>query len=125
MRREYERLRNKTDLVWNDYKAADSEYIKKFFGEHLSEQIINENAADTAAEITREMIADKRNDIFEIIDKIPSENEMRNIYKSLDMKMSLGDIGVSDAKRDTLFEYSPLVRNRLTLMRLRRAIENI
>ena len=45
VRREYERMRNKTDLVWNDYKAADSEYIKKFFGEHLSEQIINENYA--------------------------------------------------------------------------------
>ena len=91
----------------------------------MSEQIINENAADTATGITREMIEDKRNDIFEIIDKIPPENEMLNIYKSLGMKMSLGDIGVSDAKRDTLFEYSPLVRNRLTLMRLRRAIENI
>ena len=52
-------------MVWNDYKAADSEYIKKFFGEHLSEQIINENAADTATGITREMIEDKRNDIFE------------------------------------------------------------
>lgn len=125
VRREYERMRNKTDLVWNDYKAADSEYIKKFFGEHLSEQIINENAADTAAGITREMIEDKRNDIFEIIDKIPPENEMLNIYKSLGMKMSLEDIGISESKRDTLFEYSPLVRNRLTLMRLRRAIENI
>lgn len=125
VRHEYDRLRNKADLIWNDYKKADNEYINRFFGKYLSEQIIKENSEDTAYGITREMIEDKWNDICKIIDKIPSEDALSEIYKNLGIKMSLGDIGVAEDKRDILFEYSPLVRNRLTLMRLRRAIENV
>lgn len=50
---------------------------------------------------------------------------LENIDKYIEkfgVKSTLGDIDVPEEKIDILMEYSPLVRNRLTLMRLRRAI---
>jgi glycerol-1-phosphate dehydrogenase [NAD(P)+] len=58
--------------------------------------------------------------ICEIIESIPTYEELIKIYKTLGAKLSLGDIDVSEEKLCDLLEYSPLVRNRLTLMRLRR-----
>jgi glycerol-1-phosphate dehydrogenase [NAD(P)+] len=58
--------------------------------------------------------------IQEIISSIPTYDELIKIYEMLGAKSSLNDIGVPEEKLCTLLEYSPLVRNRLTLMRLRR-----
>lgn len=122
---EYNGLKNRTDLRWNDYKKAENEYIKKFYGEYLTEQIIKENSSDVAEGISKENIESKWDGICEIIDKMPPENELIEIYKHLGMKASLKDIGIDEKNQAVLFEYSPLVRNRLTLMRLRRAIDNL
>lgn len=122
---EYNRLMNDESIEWNDYKTADSEYINRFFGDALSKQIIKENAGDAAAGITKEILSRNRNNIRDIIGRMPSEKKMHDIYTSLGMKSTLDDIGISKGKLDTIFEYSPLVRNRLTLMRLRRAIGNM
>ena len=60
--------------------------------------------------------------IQKIISEIPDYDKLAGIYTLLGMKMTLGDISVPETCRDKLLEYSPLVRNRLTLMRLRRAL---
>ena len=44
-----------------------------------------------------------------------------SIYNMLGAVTTLSDIGVDEEKTEKILEYSPLVRNRLTLMRLRRA----
>ena len=46
----------------------------------------------------------------------------RAVLERLDAKRTPEDIGVSSADLDKLLRYSPLVRNRLTLMRARRLI---
>ena len=58
--------------------------------------------------------------IRKIISEIPSVEDLSVIYKRLNMKSTLDDIGVDGKKESIIKEYSPLVRNRLTLMRLRR-----
>ena len=49
-------------------------------------------------------------------------DKLNKYIEKFGVKSTLGDIDVSEEKIDILMEYSPLVRNRLTLMRLRRAI---
>lgn len=119
--REYHRLKD-SSLRWGDYCPASSGYIQDMFGDPLSLSIIQENAKDCAAGITAELIAEKWEQIREIIDTVPTPEELIEKYEVLGLKSSLGDIDVPREKRDLLLEYSPLVRNRLTLMRLRRGI---
>ena len=119
--REYHRLKEKS-LVWKDYPALDSDYIENMFGDNLSFSIIKENANDCATGITAKHMEEKWDEIRDIIDVIPTYEELIEKYKMLGVKSSLCDIDVPEEKRELLLDYSPLVRNRLTLMRLRRAI---
>ena len=119
--REYHRLKDST-LKWNDYYQANSDYIKGMFGETLSDAIIAENSNDCALGITAKLIEEKWDKIRSIIDTVPTYKELIEKYEVLGVKSDLGDIDVQEEKCNLLLEYSPLVRNRLTLMRLRRAI---
>ncbi len=108
---------------WEDYHEASSDYIKDMFGERLSGAIITENSNDCASGITAKTIKVNQSTICKIINTIPSYNELINKYEILGVKSNLSDIDVPDEKLDLLLEYSPLVRNRLTLMRLRRELK--
>ncbi len=119
---EYNRLVSDKSIVWKDYRAASEDYIKDMFGSRLSEAIIKENAHDAAAGITAVQIEENMGQIQKIISEIPDYDKLAGIYTLLGMEMTLGDISVPETCRDKLLEYSPLVRNRLTLMRLRRAL---
>ena len=121
--REYHKIADDRSIAWNDYRAASEEYIENMFGKRLSDAIIAENAKDCASGITAKMINDKQDAIRTIIDSIPTYDELLEKYKMLGVKSTLEDIDVPEEKLDILLEYSPLVRNRLTLMRLRRAKE--
>ena len=119
---EYHRLKNLKQIIWQDYPEIGKAYIREMFGEMLSDAIIRENAEDACAGITAAKIEECWGDICAIIEDIPSCEEMLKIYDVLGVKSTLKDINVADELTETLKEYSPLVRNRLTLMRLRRAI---
>ena len=119
--REYHRLKEKS-LKWKDYPEFGSNYIENMFGDNLSLSITKENANDCAIGITAKLISEKWDEIRDIIDTIPTYKELIEKYELLGAKSSLCDIGVPEEKSDLLLDYSPLVRNRLTLMRLRRAI---
>ena len=119
--REYHRLKD-SSIKWGNYRQASSEYIKDMFGDTLGLSITKENAKDCATGITAELIEEKWNQIRDIINTVPTHKELMEKYEVLGVKSSLCDIDVPQDKKNLLLEYSPLVRNRLTLMRLRRAI---
>ena len=118
--KEYHRIKNYPSLLCGDYSPASDDYIDAMFGEKLKDSIIKENATDCALGITEKILMSHFEGIREIINSIPTYEELIKIYKMLGAKASLGDIGISEDKLCHLLEYSPLVRNRLTLMRLRR-----
>ena len=120
--REYHRIGNCDGIVWRDYPEADDGYIKAVFGERLSGSIIEENSKDCASGIKAKDIEAHLTKIREIIDSIPKYDELIEIYETIGVKSRLADIDVPEALTKTLLEYSPLVRNRVTLMRLRRCI---
>ena len=117
--REYHQLKN-SKFKWNDYHQPSADYIKDMFGEKLNGAIIAENSDDCALGITAKLIEEKWDKICNVIDTIPTYSDLIEKYGILGVKSKLGDIDVSEEKLDALMEYSPLVRNRLTLMRLRR-----
>ena len=49
--------------------------------------------------------------------------QLEDLYKKLGIKATLAEIEVSAALADTLLENSPMVRNRLTFMRLRKCLK--
>lgn len=120
--KEYHRIKNK-EPVWCDYPPAEESYIRSFFGADLAESIIAENAADAAKNLTASLLEKKWADICAILDTLPTYEELLQKYQALGVVSNLMDIGVPSEKESLLLEYSPLVRNRVTLMRLRRAIK--
>ena len=118
--REYHAVAENYDIAWSDYPKIDDEYIADFFGDKLCQSIIDENKNDTALGIHGSDIAANMDGIRKIISEIPSVEDLSVIYKRLNMKSTLDDIGVDGKNESIIKEYSPLVRNRLTLMRLRR-----
>ena len=119
--REYHKMANDGNIQFGDYAPASLEFIEKMFGEKLTEAIIAENLTDACAGITGEQIRGCWTEICKIVGEIPTSKALSSVYSNLGVKSSLSDVGVAEELADTLLEYSPLVRNRLTLMRLRRA----
>ncbi len=119
--REYHRLKD-NNIKWKDYHQPSADYIVDMFGERLSDAIVSENSDDCALGITAKLIEEKWDKIRDIIDTVPTYKELIAKYEMLGAKSSLGDINIPEEKSNLLLDYSPLVRNRLTLMRLRRAI---
>lgn len=114
----YHRLMKADPTQLHDYSCFSNAEIEALYGTQLADEIIIENRNDVATGIKAEHLAACLSDIAEIIHTIPTPQQLRELYKRIDMKKSLPDIGIQDDKRDVLLKYSPSVRNRLTLMRL-------
>ncbi len=121
--REYHKLAETKDIKFKDYEEYSSEYISKIFKGELYAEIVAENETDCAKGITAKRLMECWEDICAEINKLPSEEYLLELYEKLSVKTKLSDIEVADDKAQELIEYSPCVRNRITLMRLRKCIE--
>ena len=119
---EYHRLGAIKTPNWKDYSAMTPTYLQKTFGERLYKQLIDENQKDSAAGITGEKINQNWGAVQEILATIPTFESILEIYRKIGVKTTLADLGVDEEKAELLLEASPCVRNRLTLMRLRRSL---
>ena len=122
--REYKRLAQLPEEVWGDYPGLDPEEVHAVFGESLSSQIFAENENDSAAGITGAQIRAAWDVICQEIGKMPSAEVLEERYARVGAKSTLEDIEVPDELQQKLLDVSPMVRNRLTLMRLRRCLTN-
>lgn len=82
-----------------------------------------ENRSDCLATVQNETLICKWPQIKRIIADIPDPEYLYGLLEMLDAKREPEDIGVTEDDVETIFEYSPLVRNRLTLMRIRRLMK--
>ena len=73
--------------------------------------------------VTPQLLAKQWPAIREIIAQIPTREELEALYREIGAKTTLEDIQVDPALLPKLLAYSPLVRNRMTLMRIRRMID--
>lgn len=117
---EYKRLAAKADVSFSDYAQISDGELEEFFGESMKAEVEAENENNVALGITAELLKRKWSEVCEVIRAIPEPEVLRNAYAILDVKATLADIDVPAELAPALLRYSPLVRNRLTLMRLAR-----
>lgn len=122
--REYKQMATFVNPTFLDYKPYDDCIIKDIFGESLAVEILAENKNDCAKHVKGKDIKDVWKDICDIIANLPKPKYLFDVYSSFNAKKNLSDIEVSEEYAPQLIEYSHLVRNRLTLMRLRKCIKN-
>ena len=120
---EYHRLAALQPSCWGDYRTISENEIFAVFGDRLSRQIGEENAKDAATGVTGERIQACMKDIQTVIAAIPTAEELAKVYARLGVMHTLEEIQVPDTLREKLLNDSPMVRNRLTLMRLRRCLK--
>lgn len=120
---EYHRLKNAPEVFAHDYVPATEEEVENFFGKRLCQSVMEENAKDCAEGITAEQFQKAFPQIAAVLDEIPTAEHLQKIYDELGVMSTLSDLGVDDSKKDIIFHYSPIVRNRLTLMRLQRGMK--
>ena len=121
--KEYHRMASQEYLDCKDYEMYSEERITNIFGPEMASDILEENKNDAAKNVTAKKIQANWNTICEIISRLPKVQELETLYKKLGLKASLNDIDVSHVREDVLLQNAPMVRNRLTLLRLRKCFE--
>ena len=121
---EYHRLADLPAEAWGDYPVITAEEILDVFGERLVQQVLDENKNDCAAGITGAQIRAVWEDVRAEIRKIPTRETLLQAYQTIGAMTELSDLGVSEEVAQILLDVSPMVRNRLTLMRLRRCLNH-
>ena len=121
---EYKKLAKASKISFHDYTGFSAEDMVELFGETMAEEILKENKHDVASNINSKILKSRWKEICEEIEKLPEIEFLRSIYLKFGVKSQLSDIGLDDVILTKLLDYSPMVRNRLTLMRLRSAIKN-
>ena len=123
--REYKRLAKIEDITpyITDYTPIPEEHFRKFFGERLADSLMKENENDCLAKVSREKLSASWGELRRIIDELPTEEYLYGLLEMLDAKRDLASIGVEESELPVLLKNSPLVRNRLTLMRTRRMMK--
>lgn len=124
--REYKRLAEIEDITpcLADYDAFPSDTLGDFFGDRLAPAIFAENEKDCLTAADKENIAKVWPRIRELIAELPDSEYLEGLFVELGAKHTLDEIGVCDDDVPTLLRFSPMVRNRLTLMRMKRMIKN-
>ena len=120
--REYKRLAEMENIApcLSEYAPVSPKKIEAFFGGDLAAAILTENKDDCLAAVQPEALTGRWTGIRQIISEIPDPDFLYGLLEELDAKREPEDMGVSGKDMEMIFEYSPLVRNRLTLMRMRR-----
>ena len=104
------------------YAPIDQDKLRTFWGETLYPIAKRENEKECLAGVTADGIIQAWPEIRNIIAQIPAAEEVEELLADLGAKHTLSDIGIDEGKREVILDESPLIRNRLTLMRMRRMI---
>ena len=123
---EYHRLAEIEDLrpLVLPYTPLDDDWLRRLFGQRLYPIARKENEHECLAAVTPEALCRAWPEIREIVSQIPASAKISALLKDLGAKRTLADLGVAEEKKALILDASPLIRNRLTLMRMRRMIRH-
>lgn len=121
---EYHRLLKTVDIARDvlPYQRISEEQLLQVFGAWLFDACSKENQKDCLEQVTPQALIAAWPEICRIIEEMPSAHEIEQVLQKVDAKRTLSDIGVPEGELAFLLENSPLIRNRLTLMRMRRML---
>ena len=122
---EYHRLTACEDVRGHvlPYAQVDLDWLRDYFGEKLRPAAYSENEHDCLAQVAPERLTECWPEMRRIVASIPEGETVRQRLQALGAKQSLTDLGVPEEKLPELLRISPLIRNRLTLMRTRRMLD--
>lgn len=122
---EYRRLAAIEDIApyVKPYATVENAHFESFFGGEVAEALIKENENDCLAKVSESKLIDSWAEIRQIVSELPTEEYLYNLLETIGAKRTMESIGIDEAQLPALLDNSPLVRNRLTLMRTRRMID--
>ena len=93
------------------------------FGERLADGIMKENENDVLGTFDPQNIVDHWGEIKAMLDALPSVEEMEKLYSDCGCKYLPEHIGIDPALADEMLDISAAIRNRLTLIRMKRVLD--
>jgi len=100
--------------AWRPYRR---EQLEPVFG-RLTDQVLEENRRCCLAELEPRRIAEGWDEIQTLLRALPEAENVRAMLARLGGKTSLADLGIGEEAKERILAWSPVVRNRLTFMRL-------
>lgn len=100
--------------AWRPYSR---DLLEPVFG-RLTEQVMEENRRCCLEAVRPGAVAENWPEIQALLHALPQASELLALLKRVGGKTSLADLGIDEALREKILLWSPVVRNRLTFMRL-------
>jgi glycerol-1-phosphate dehydrogenase [NAD(P)+] len=120
--REYHRLAGMKPKA-KPFQPLTREWVVEKFGERLADGIMKENENDVLGTFDPQNIVDHWSEIKAMLDALPSVEEMEKLYSDCGCKYLPEHIGIDPALADEMLDISAAIRNRLTLVRMKRVLD--
>lgn len=117
--REYHRLAGLRPVA-KPFRPLTEDWVREKFGERLLPGIMKENENDVLGSFDPQSIVDHWPEIKAILDALPGVEEMDRLYSGCGAKYLPQHIGIDPALADEMLDISAAIRNRLTLIRMKR-----
>ena len=120
--KEYHRLAKLTPKA-KPFTPLTEEWVREKFGDRLAPGIMKENANDVLGTFDPQNIVDHWPEIRAMLDALPSVGEMEKLYADCGCKYLPEHIGIDPSLADEMLDISAAIRNRLTLVRMKRVLD--
>ena len=117
----YHKLAQRESIEVKPFEPLDETWVREIFGP-LADGILKENENDVLKTFDPRSIAEHWQEIRQIIAKIPSYEELEQLFIAIGAKHSLEELGIDPAAEESFLDISSAIRNRLTLARMTRLI---
>ena len=120
--REYHKLASMKPKA-KPFTPLTEAWVLEKFGERLAPGIMKENENDVLGTFDPQNIVDHWDEIKAMLDALPSVEEMDKLYADCGCKYLPEHIGIDPALADEMLDISAAIRNRLTLVRMKRVLD--
>ena len=120
--REYHKLASMKPKA-KPFTPLTEAWVLEKFGERLATGIMKENENDVLGTFPSQNIVDHWDEIKAMLDALPSVEEMDKLYSDCGCKYLPEHIGIAPALADEMLDISAAIRNRLTLVRMKRVLD--
>ena len=120
--REYHKLASMKPKA-KPFTPLTEAWVLEKFGERLAPGIMKENENDVLGTFPSQNIVDHWDEIKAMLDALPSVEEMEKLYSDCGCKYLPEHIGIDPALADEMLDISAAIRNRLTLIRMKRVLD--
>ena len=120
--REYHKLASMKPKA-KPFQPLTEAWVLEKFGERLAPGIMKENEHDVLGTFPSQNIVDHWDEIKAMLDALPSVEEMDKLYSECGCKYLPEHIGIDPSLADEMLDISAAIRNRNTLVRMKRVLD--